>query len=209
MKIMKSIGILLIGVATATAGEWQTLFNGSSLDGWKASETEGCFSIVGGNTLKVEGGRSHLFWMGTDTIPGTFTDFEFSAKVKTTRGANGGVFFHTAYQETGWPKKGYEAQVNTSHKDKRKTGSIYAVNDVMNDAPSKDGEWFDYLIRVKGKSITIKVDGKVVNEFTEPADLNLPEKFAARKLSAGTFALQGHDPKSVTYYRDIKVRALK
>ncbi|VGO23566.1 3-keto-disaccharide hydrolase [Pontiella sulfatireligans] len=209
MKIIPTIGILLATAAATLAGDWQTLFDGSSLDGWKASEKEGCFSIVDGDTLKVEGGRSHLFWMGTDSIPGTFTDFEFSAKVKTTKGSNGGIFFHTVYQETGWPKQGYEAQVNTTHKDQRKTASIYAVKDVMNDAPSKDNEWFNYLIRVKGKTITILIDGKVVNEYTEPADLQLPEKFKDRKLSSGTFALQGHDPKSITYYQDIKVRELK
>ncbi|VGO12831.1 hypothetical protein PDESU_01385 [Pontiella desulfatans] len=207
MKI--SIGIIFICATTAFSGEWQTLFAGSGLEGWKASETEGCFSIVEGDTLKVEGGRSHLFWMGTETIPGSFTNFEFSAKVKTTPGSNGGIFFHTEYQETGWPSHGYEAQVNTTHKDKRKTASIYAVQDVMNDAPSKDDEWFDYLIRVKGKTITILIDGKVVNEYTEPADLQPPEKFKDRRLSSGTFALQGHDPKSITYYREIKVRALK
>lgn len=209
MKMTQTIGILLISAATAMAGEWQILFNGTGLEGWKASEKPGCFTIADNNTLKVEGGRSHLFWMGTDSIPGSFTDFEFSAKVKTTPSANGGIFFHTEYQETGWPKKGYEAQVNSTHKDKRKTASIYAVQDVLNDAPSKDGEWFDYLIRVKGKTITIMIDGKVVNEYTEPADLEPEEKFKTRRLSNGTFALQGHDPKSITYYQDIKVRTLK
>jgi hypothetical protein len=209
MSFIKPIAVLLIATATASAGEWQTLFDGSNLNGWKASETPGVFTIIDGNTLKVEGGRSHLFWMGTDSIPGTFTDFELSAKVKTTPCANGGIFFHTEYQETGWPKHGYEAQVNSTHKDKRKTASIYAVKDVMNDAPSTDGKWFDYLIRVKGKTVTLSVDGKVVNEYTEPADLNPEEHFKDRRLSSGTFAIQGHDPKSITYYRNIKVRTLK
>jgi hypothetical protein len=209
MTMTKLLGILLLSASISTAGEWKTLFDGTGLDGWKASETPNCFSIIDGDTLKVEGGRSHLFWMGTDSIPATFTDFEFSAKVKTTPSANGGIFFHTEYQEEGWPSKGYEAQVNTSHKDPRKTASIYAVKDVMNDAPSKDGEWFDYLIRVTGKTITISVDGKVVNEFTEPAEYEPAGKTKFRKLSSGTFAIQGHDPKSIAYYREIKVRILK
>ena len=208
--IKRIAGILLLCAATGTAGEWKVLFDGrSGLDGWKASEVQGVFSIIDGTTLKVDGGRSHLFWMGTDSIPAEFTDFELSMKVKTTAGANSGIFFHTAYQEEGWPSKGYEGQVNSTHKDGRKTGSIYAVQDVMDDAPSTDGEWFDYVIRVEGKTITIMVDGEVVNEFTEPADHEPEDKTRYRKLSAGTFAIQGHDPKSITYYRDIKVRALK
>ena len=206
--MMKIIGMLLIGAVTAAAGEWTTLFDGSSLDGWKASEKPGCFSIVEDGTLKVEGGRSHLFWMGRGSVPAEFTDFELSMKVKTTPGSNSGIFFHTAYQEKGWPSQGYEAQVNSTHKDKRKTGSIYAVKDVLNDAPSADGQWFDYLIRVKGKTITVMVDGKVVNEFTEPEDFQPEGKFSLRKLGSGTIAIQAHDPKSVIYFRDIKLRTL-
>ena len=203
-----STTLLLIGAVTATAGEWSSLFDGTGLDGWKASETPNVFSIVNGDTLKAEGGRSHLFWMGTDAIPATFADVEFSAKVKTTPGSNSGVFFHTEYQESGWPTHGYEAQINSTHKDKRKTGSIYAVKDVVNDAPSADGRWFDYLIRIEGKTITVSVDGKIVNQYTEPDDLTPEERFKDRRLSGGTFAIQGHDPKSITFYRDIKVRVL-
>lgn len=208
MNAMKSIAILLIATATTHADDWKTLFDGSSLDGWKASETPGVFTIESDGSLKVEGGRSHLFWMGTDAIPGTFTNVAFKAKVKTTPGSNSGIFFHTQYQETGWPTHGYEVQVNSTHKDKRKTGSIYAVKDVMDTAPSTDLQWFDYEIRVNGKTITVLVDGKVVNEYEEPADLTLEEKFKDRHLGGGTFALQGHDPKSITYYRDIQVRSL-
>ena len=134
---------------------------------------------------------------------------EFSARVKTTPGANSGVFLHTEYQETGWPTHGYEAQVNSTHKDPRKTGSLYAVKDIMNDAPSTDGQWFDYLIRIEGKTVTISVDGKVVNQFTEPGDLAADGRFKDRRLGDGTFAIQGHDPKSIIFYRDIRVRVLK
>ena len=52
------------------------------------------------------------------------------------------------------------------------------------------------------------MDGKVVNEFTEPKEYESTDPKRDRKLSSGTFAIQGHDPKSVTFYRDIKVRAL-
>ena len=220
MKFMNALMFLLPGVVSASVftgctntgdmaeDEWQTLFDGSGLEGWKASEVQGVFTIMDDGTLKVDGGRSHLFWMGTEGIPAEFTDFELSMKVKTTPGSNSGVFFHTKYQEEGWPSQGYEAQVNSTHKDNRKTASIYAVKDVMNDAPSTDGEWFDYVIRVEGKTITIKVDGEVVNEFTEPEGYKPEDAKRYRKLSTGTFAIQGHDPKSITYYRDIKVRAL-
>jgi len=129
----------------------------------------------------------------------------------TTPGSNSGIYIHTQFQDTGWPAKGYECQVNTSHADAKKTGGLYAVKDVMNDAPSKDGEWFDYGIKVQGRHITLSINGKVTADWTEPADWD-PSKalkdMPGRKLSSGTFALQGHDPKSTTYYKELFVRAL-
>jgi hypothetical protein len=37
-----------------------------------------------------------------------FKNFEFRAEVMTTPGSNSGLYFHTAYQESSWPTKGYE-----------------------------------------------------------------------------------------------------
>jgi hypothetical protein len=64
--------------------------------------------------------------------------------------------------------------------------------------------WFTYEIIVEGKHIVTKIDGKVITDYTEPADLNRPE----RQLSSGTFALQIHDPGSKVQYRNIQVKVL-
>ena len=205
------LGSALALTACATKGSqaWHSLFDGSSLDGWRSNdETPGVFSIVEDDTLKVQGGRAHLFWVGKAGIPAEFTNFELRMKVKTTPHANSGLFFHTKYQEEGWPKWGLEAQVNSTHKDKRKTGSIYAIQDVLHDAPSVDGEWFDYSIRVVDKTITLSINGTVVNQYVEPDVLDLPEKKQHVHLGRGTFAIQGHDPGSTVFYRDIQVRVL-
>lgn len=208
MNVIRCFTVLLIGTAAAFGGDWQILFDGSSLDGWKASEVPGVFTIADG-VLKADGGRSHLFWMGTESIPGSFTNFEFNATVKTTPGSNSGIFFHTQYQETNWPAHGYEAQVNSTHKDPRRTGSIYAVRDILKVSPSTDDVWFDYRIRVEGSTITISIDNKVVNTYTEPADLVPDERRPHRRLGSGTIAIQGHDPKSIVYYKNIRIRALE
>jgi hypothetical protein len=109
------------------------------------------------------------------------------------------MFIHTAYQETGWPSKGYEIQVNNTHTDWRKTASIYGIQDVK-EAPARDNEWFTQTIIVQGKKTTVKINGKTVNEYTEPAE--------GGRLSSGTFALQGHDPKSKVFYKDVMVKLL-
>ena len=184
---------------------WVALFNGRDLTGWKASEAKECFSVKDG-AIVVQGGRSHLFYTG-GVEKADFKDFEFMAKVKTTAGSNSGIYFHSEYQETGWPNKGHESQVNISHSDTQKSGGLYGVVKV-NPAPAQDNQWYTHNIIVKGKHIIVKIDGKTVVDYTEPEDVNFPGQPGLR-LSSGTFALQAHDPKSLIYFKDIKVRVLK
>lgn len=199
--------ILLLFPALLFASDWHILFDGSSLAGWKSNdEKPNVFTITDAGELKVSGGRAHLFWMGNDSVSSELKNFELKMKVKTTAGSNSGFFFHTRYQERGWPEYGLEAQVNSTHKDNRKTGSIYAVQDVLDTAPSTDGVWFDYEIRVKDKHVMILVDGEVVNDYTEATPPAIPSKRKHVHLGVGTFAIQGHDPKSTIYYKEIKLR---
>lgn len=201
-----------------------TLFDGTSLDGWTSSlDNPAAFSIEDG-VLVVKGDRAHLFYSGA-VEDHDFTDFELRLKVRTTEGSNSGVYFHTVYQEEGWPEIGYEAQVNSTQSDPRKTGSLYSVADIYvsgdadepalrveggnsfaarDTAPSTDGEWFDYTIRVEGKTVTIAVDGETTVKWTEPEDWDRE----GRKLDSGTFALQAHDPDSEVHYKDIRVKVL-
>ena len=182
-------------------GQWVTLFDGKTLDGWQAAtENEDTFSVSDG-MIVVDGPRSHLFYTGP-VNDANFTDFEFKADVMTTPGSNSGIYFHTTYQESGWPGKGFECQVNTTHTDRKKTGGLYAVQDVIDDAPSVDDQWFHYYIRVEGKHVIVQIDGKTTVAWTQPDDWDRP----GRRIGSGTFALQGHDPKSVVYYKNIMVR---
>jgi hypothetical protein len=208
MKHVKQLGIVacLFVATTARAAEdeagWVSLFDGKSLDGWKANENKESWSVVDG-ALVCRGPRSHLFYAG-DEKP--FTDFEFKAEVMTRPGANSGIYFHTKYQDQGWPKYGYEAQVNNTHRDPKKTGSLYAVVNVT-EAPAKDDEWFTQHIIVRGNRIVIKVNDKTLVDYTEPEGKQ-PGKDFTRVLDQGTFALQAHDPGSEVHFRNIRVKRL-
>lgn len=180
---------------------WVTLWDGETFDNWRASENPDSFSIEDGKIV-VDGPRAHLFYEGP-VADANFDNFEFRAEVYTYPKANSGIFFHTQYQDDGWPAQGYEAQVNATHSDPRKTGSLYAVKDVMDNAPHEDEEWFSYHITVNGREITFNIDGETVMEYTEPADREGPNH-----LSSGTIALQAHDPESRIYYRNIELRVL-
>lgn len=176
-----------------SAAGWRSLFDGKSLDGWKANEKPGTFTVKDGEIV-VKGDRSHLFYVGA-VQNHEFKNFEFSAEVLTFPKANSGVYFHTAWQDSGWPQKGYEIQVNNSHTDPKRTAGVYAIKDNL-DVVAKDGTWFTLSIRVEGRHIVTKVDGKVVEDYTQEEKPERAAAYAGRLIGSGTFALQGHDPAS-------------
>lgn len=186
--------------AAQSADGWTSLFDGKSLDGWKANESPASFHVEDGQIV-AHGERSHLFYVG-DVHGAKFTNFELEVEALTKPSANSGVFIHTRFQDDGWPSHGYEVQVNTTHSDEIKTGSLYGVVKV-NPAPSVDDQWFTMNVRVVGRRVTVKVDGKVVVDYLEPLDVK-----GDRRLSSGTFALQSHDPGSETHFRAVRVKVL-
>jgi hypothetical protein len=175
---------------------WISLFNGKDLTGWKLSD-KSKITVEDGKII-CQGRASHAF---TDW---QFKYFIFEADVQTHPHANSGIYFHTHYQAKGFPDTGYESQVNVSHGDPVKTGSLYHVV-LLKTTPAKDNEWYKQTIIVEGKHIIVKVNDEVVVDYTEK-----PEDAAKRKekLSCGSFALQAHDPRSVTWYRNIRVKPL-
>ncbi len=200
--------IILFSCQTETkSGEWQTIFDGETLNGWKtATENPGSFSVEDG-TIKCSGERSHLFYEGD------FKNFEFEAEVKTLEHSNSGIFIHTKYQEEGWPAIGYEIQVNNSYegtgnyKERKKTGSIYSIRNIYYPL-ANDNEWFKMRIKVVENYIEVFVNDVKVNEYVEPENPWRWEGGETLKLGTGTFALQAHDPKSTVFYKNIRLKAL-
>ena len=203
-KIVFLLAFVLLSLnLSAQNGEWIELFNGKNMDSWKISENPDSFNVEDG-VLKVDGPRAHAFYNG-EVGNHDFKNFELMVEVKTMPKANSGIFIHTEYQENGWPNKGHEIQVNQSHGDWRKTGSVYSFKDVK-ETFVEDGEWYTEHIIVKGDKVTVKVNGKTINEYDESVDRT--GDLGTKKLSSGTIALQAHDPESVIYYRSVKVKIL-
>ncbi len=204
--------IMLVQYGCMSDG-WISLFDGKTMNGWQASENKDSWKIEDG-ALVSRGARSHLFYTG-DVNNHNFKNFEFMADVKTEPGSNSGIYFHTEYQESGWPSKGYECQVINSNPEtkpggyieRKMTGSLYAISNVWR-APVRDNEWFNYHIVVQGKTVRIYINGELTADYTEPDAPYRPESMKGRLLSSGTFAFQCHDPKSIVYYKNIKVKPL-
>ncbi|MFO7668124.1 MAG: family 16 glycoside hydrolase [Bacteroidales bacterium] len=203
----------ILSVAGCSSDPWITLFDGETLEGWQASEDPASWKIEDG-TLVTSGARSHLFYTG-DVMDHNFTNFEFSVDVKTSPGANSGIYIHTGFQDEGWPAKGYECQVINSNPptepggyiEHKMTGSIYAIRNVWK-SPVPDNEWFNYRIVVQGKTIRTYINDMPAAEYTEPENPYRPEGMSGRLLGSGTFAFQCHDPGSVVAYQNIRVKPL-
>lgn len=210
------IALLLAAPAAVSAfseesSDWISLFDGKSLDGWKANERLDTFKVVDGQIV-AHGNRAHLFYVGP-VRNADFKNFELSADVMTRPGANSGIYFHTAYQPSGWPAAGFEVQVENAHEggngseERKKTGSLYGVRNVYKQLVN-DNDWFRMNILVRSKQVQIRVNNMLVVDYVEPdqpfrADLNFQ-----RVINHGTFALQGHDAGSTTYFKNLRVRPL-
>ena len=198
---------LFTAIATVRAADseegFKPIMDGKTFNGWKIAEEQAKSWSIEDGAFVAKGPRSHLFYVG-DEKP--FKDFELKVDVMTEPGSNGGIYFHTKWQESDWPKAGFECQVNVTHTDWKKTGSLYDIAN-LGVTPAQDNKWWTQHIIVKGKQITVKIDGKTVLEYNEPPGAQ-PGKDYARKLSEGTFAFQAHDPKSVIRYKNVRVKRL-
>lgn len=199
---MKIAFLLFSLSALASAADApHALFDGQTLVGWRASADSKAWSVVDG-AIRANGSCSHLFYQG-DAKP--YKNFELTLDVKSEPGANGGIYFHTAFQPNGWPSHGIEVQVNNTFPgaDFRRTGSLLGLKDLLQ-SPAPDDRWFHVAISVRDRHATVKIDGKIVADYEQPAEGN--DKTPV--VGEGTFALQAHDPKSVVYYRNIEVKRL-
>ena len=208
-------GLVQSGTGTVEPG-FTSLFNGTDLTGWKIGGPPESFSIKDG-AIVANGPASHAYYDGT-VGHHRFRSFDLKVDVMTKPGSNGGIYVLTEYEETGgnerasgrFPSKGFEIQVNNSHTDRVRTGSLYHVSDVLDDSPAKDDEWFTEEIVVKGDTISVKVNDTPLVNWTQPADWNGGREGPGRKITGpGTIALQAHDPRSTVYYKNIRIKSLE
>jgi hypothetical protein len=174
------------------ADGWTRIFDGKTLDGWKISDN-GQWKVENGEIVGT-GPVSHLF-----SPRGDYKNLEFRAKVKINEGGNSGMYFRAEYG-AGWPV-GYEAQVNSTHTDPVRTGSLYNLAPLKTQLIPADA-WFVQQVTCRdepaGVHITIRVNGIVVNDFIDKD----------RKHASGHVAFQQHNEGSVVHFKDVEVREL-
>lgn len=202
--------MVIVGTKPAQAqkdGGWIELIDGTFAH-WKAGEQKSTWTITPEGYYQAEGPRSHLFYTGPHLKDG-FKNFEIEVQVRTFELANSGIYFHTEYQETGWPQKGIEIQVNNTHIgegtyiERKKMGSLYGVRNLYKSF-AQDSTWMTVRARVESNRVQVWLNGLQTVDYTESEPL-LP---GVKHLSKGTFCLQGHDIHSKMQYKSFRVRRL-
>jgi hypothetical protein len=200
-----------LGISAAD-DSWVELFDGRSLNGWRASENASSWKVVEG-TLSADGPRSHLFYTGP-VRGAAFRNFELEVEAMARPFCNSGVYFHTAWQETGFPRKGFEVQIANSYagegsyRERKKGGSLYGLRNIYKQFVADD-QWFKINVLVRGKSVQIRQNGVLLVDYVEPVPPVIPDgPETGRFLDQGTFALQCHNDGSKARFRSVRVRPL-
>jgi hypothetical protein len=239
MKYYLTIALSLLLAAGSFAAEtlveegFVNLFDGQTLDGWKVGDNASVFQVRDGMIVMecpaTIHSPAHLFYVGK-VGDHSFKNFDLRIDVMTFPFANSGIYFHTEYQESEWPKRGLECQVNNSHVDWRRTGSLYSIKNIswgpetppadnkemvtiLPKAPIKDNVWYTQEIIYRNGAVTVKLNGETMVEY-KIADGDDQHKLQTGRiwLPRGTFALQGHPPMpdhaSKACFKNIRIKIL-
>jgi hypothetical protein len=167
---------------------WTPLFNGKNLDGWMVHPEDKARWVVKDGCIVGEGGVGHLY-----TYRGDYENFDFKIEAKISDKGNSGQYFRSKFQK-GFPP-GYEAQINATHGDPQRTGSLYNIAKVLKQLHKPD-EWFTQEVIADGDHIIIKVNDEVVVDTHD------------KKYAKGHLAFQQHNEGSVVTVRKAEVKEL-
>ena len=199
LRFLALSAVLLAGTnAFAADAEWISLFDGKTLDGWEKVGKEDSVWEVKDGAISGSGPASMLV-----NTKGSYKNFRYRAEIMINDKGNSGLYFRTT-ERPGF-SDGYEAQIDSTHTDPIRTGSIYGMCHVYQEHVKPD-TWFTYDIEVRddvwrGREMTrikVTIDG---NELYEYLDFD-------KTFKAGHFAFQQHDPGSRVNIRKVEVQPL-
>jgi Domain of Unknown Function (DUF1080) len=197
--LLGTAALLLFTGSGTTADDdkkgWVELFNGKDLTGWKTHpDDKANWEVKDGILVGSGSDVGHLYTDRDD-----FENIDFVIEAKINDKGNSGQYFRTNFQ-AGYPK-GYEAQINSTHSDPQKTGSLWGIAPVK-EMLVKPGEWFTQEVIAVGTHIIIKVNGRKVVDYVDKEN----------RYAKGHLALQHHGSSdgadTVVQFRKIRVKEL-
>ena len=200
IRSLGAVSVLLTAVFALAAAEekkdekkaddkgWVPVFNGKNLDGWMVHPEDKARWSVKDGCIVGEGPAGHLY-----TYRGDYENFDFKIEAKINDKGNSGQYFRTKF-EKGFPH-GYEAQINATHGDPQRTGSLYNIVKVLKQLHKPD-EWFTQEVIAEGDHIIIKVNDEVVVDTHD------------KTYAKGHMAIQQHNEGSVVTVRKAEIKEL-
>lgn len=192
--------------ATAPKDDWQPLFNGRDLTGWKTlSELPGQWEVKDG----VLTGRAKPSFLFSER--GDLANFHLRAEIKVNGWGDAGLWFRAPYKfrhgPQAWmvqPATGYEAELSDQPQPLGTLWQVYgevppqllAAAATTPDHPA--GEWFTLEVVADGNHLVTKVNGHEA--------VNIRDKF--NRFSVGHLVLAVTHPQTVLEVRKLDVREL-
>jgi hypothetical protein len=187
---MRIVVILMAAALTAFAADgWQPIFNGTTLDDWKASENPGSWTVKDG-AIRGEGAASNLFYMGQKCV-----NCEFKAEVKISQGGQARMYVRAA--DAPGASRGYEAQIDNSNADPIRTGSLYGMVKIY-DQLIPDANWFTEHVIVEGNHVRIFVNDRQTVDYTDQNNTYI----------SGYLGFAELDPGNVVEFKDVMMKVL-
>ena len=207
---------LLAATSQAFAGEWQVLFDGTNLDGWKPSSDNKQFELVDGVILGSSSGQTRF--LHTEQEYGDF-ELEFEVKLHDLD-LNSGVQIRTSLirvNERGDKRPSVHGPQVDLGKSPGRSGYIYnqgnggwitPEEDLVRNSLMINGEWNKVRVLAIGPKIQTWINGEQVSDLTVPSDIH-------ERYSKGVIALQAHgvkNPEEKTRhvsFRSVRVRTIE
>jgi serine/threonine protein kinase len=182
---------------------WTPLFNGRDTIGWKPHPRQpGNWHVENGILVGSGPASSYLY-----TGRGDFRNVHVRVEARINSSGNSGVFLRAPFGPVRPPNKpvypvGYEGQINCTHGDPNRTGSLYVGNDVavvkMLNSLVRPLEWFTLEMIAQGDRVIVKVNGRTTADYTD----------RLHRFASGHIALQQLGPQTVVEFRKIELKEL-
>jgi len=157
--------ILPAGLTEAEIADgWIALFDGETLFGWKETKKDRANWKVVDKTIVADTGKVSILRTTTE-----FDDYELKVDFLTTEKTNSGVFLHMRYKPGDVATDCYELNIANDSSNPFPTGSFVKRNKV--DVDFQNEQWQTFHVTVQGDHVTVKLDGKTVNEYVDTTGL--------------------------------------
>jgi hypothetical protein len=147
-----------VAADAAKDAHWESLFNGKDLSGWVPVH-EVTFAVTNGNLRLVNG----MGWLRTEK---QYADFVLEAEWRAlVPEYDSGFFIRAGLEGKPWPKDGW--QVNLARSSLGGLVKGYKTIVPAETPPMPLNKWVKFRMEVRGRQITLDVDGERAWEFKE------------------------------------------